>query len=47
VLIRRLREEILETLGMAIYLGEGPLVMYAVYGMEAFGHLVPAKTETA
>ena len=41
------REEILETLGMAIYMGAGPSVMYAAHALDAFGQLSPAKTETA
>ena len=30
------REEVSETLGMAIYMGAGPSVMYASHAMEAF-----------
>jgi AhpD family alkylhydroperoxidase len=30
------REEIVETLGMAIYMGAGPSVMYATHALEAF-----------
>lgn len=30
------RAEVLETLGMAIYLGAGPAVMYAAHAIEAF-----------
>lgn len=30
------RDEILETLGMAIYMGAGPSVMYASHAIEAF-----------
>jgi len=30
------REEIMETLGMAIYMGAGPSVMYASHALEAF-----------
>jgi AhpD family alkylhydroperoxidase len=30
------REEILETMGMAIYMGAGPSVMYAAQALEAF-----------
>lgn len=30
------REEILETVGMAIYMGAGPSVMYAAQALEAF-----------
>lgn len=41
------REEILETLGMAIYMGAGPSVMYAAHALDAFGQLSPAKAETA
>jgi AhpD family alkylhydroperoxidase len=31
------REEILETLGMAVYMGAGPSVMYAAHALEAYG----------
>ena len=37
------REEILETLGMAIYMGAGPSVMYAAHALEAYGQF--AQTE--
>lgn len=30
------REEVMETLGMAIYMGAGPSVMYAAQAVEAF-----------
>ena len=30
------REEVAETLGMAVYMGAGPAVMYASHAMEAF-----------
>lgn len=30
------REEVMETLGMAIYMGAGPSVMYASHALEAF-----------
>ena len=30
------REEIIETLGMAIYMGAGPAVMYATHAIDAF-----------
>lgn len=30
------REEIIETLGMAIYMGAGPSVMYATHAIDAF-----------
>ncbi len=41
------REEILETLGMAIYMGAGPSVMYASHALEAFGQFNAAKGERA
>jgi AhpD family alkylhydroperoxidase len=31
------RDEVLDTLGMAIYMGAGPSVMYASHALEAFG----------
>ena len=31
------RDEVLETLGMAIYMGAGPSVMYASHAVEAYG----------
>jgi AhpD family alkylhydroperoxidase len=37
------REEVLEALGMAIYMGAGPAVMYASHAIEAFDQLRPAK----
>ena len=33
------RDEILETLGMAIYMGAGPSVMYASHAIEAFDQM--------
>lgn len=33
------REEVLETLGMAIYMGAGPSVMYSAHAIEAFDQL--------
>ena len=30
------REEVMETLGMAIYMGAGPAVMYATHALDAF-----------
>lgn len=30
------REEIVETLGMAVYMGAGPAVMYATHALDAF-----------
>lgn len=41
------RAEIFETLGMAVYMGAGPSVMYAAHALDAFSQLVPARTETA
>ena len=38
------RDEILETLGMAIYMGAGPSVMYASHALDAFTQFAaPAK----
>ena len=36
------RDEIMETLGMAVYMGAGPSVMYAAHAAEALGQLSPA-----
>lgn len=36
------REELMETLGMAIYMGAGPAVMYAARSLEAAAQLAPA-----
>ena len=33
------REEVMETMGMAIYMGAGPSVMYAAHAVTAFGQL--------
>jgi AhpD family alkylhydroperoxidase len=41
------REEIMETLGMAIYMGAGPSVMYATHALEAFEQFKPAAVTTA
>jgi AhpD family alkylhydroperoxidase len=43
------RDEVLETLGMAIYMGAGPSVMYASHALEAFGqfHNQAAKVSSA
>ena len=35
------REEILETVGLAIYMGAGPSVMYAAKALEAFDQFMP------
>lgn len=37
------REELLETLGMAIYMGTGPAVMYASHAIEAFDQFAEAS----
>ncbi|MCB5944038.1 carboxymuconolactone decarboxylase family protein [Acidocella sp. KAb 2-4] len=37
------REEVLETMGMAVYMGAGPSVMYAAQGLEAFDQLKAAQ----
>ena len=42
------REEIMETMGMAIYMGAGPSVMYAAQALEAFDQFsAKAATRTA
>jgi AhpD family alkylhydroperoxidase len=41
------REEVLEALGMAIYMGAGPAVMYASHAIEAFDQLQPARAVQA
>lgn len=37
------REEVLEALGMAIYMGAGPSVMYASHALGAFDQFAAAK----
>jgi AhpD family alkylhydroperoxidase len=37
------REEMMETLGMAIYMGAGPSVMYASHAVQAFSQFVAGK----
>lgn len=37
------REEIMETLGLAVYMGAGPSVMYASHAAEAVSQLMPEK----
>ncbi len=37
------REEVAETLGMAIYMGAGPSVMYASHAMEAFAQFADKR----
>jgi len=41
------REELLETLGMAIYMGAGPSVMYASHALGAFNQFAEAAKKTA
>lgn len=41
------REEVMETLGLAIYMGAGPSVMYASHAIEAFDQLHAAKVAKA
>lgn len=40
------RAEILETLGMAIYMGAGPSVMYASHALEAVGQFEATRPKT-
>jgi AhpD family alkylhydroperoxidase len=37
------REEVMETMGMAIYMGAGPSVMYAAQAVEAFDQFAAKK----
>ncbi|MGE4481210.1 carboxymuconolactone decarboxylase family protein [Acidocella sp.] len=39
------REEVLETMGMAIYMGAGPSVMYAAHALEAFDQMKAAQAK--
>lgn len=41
------REEVMETLGLAIYMGAGPSVMYASHAVEAFDQLAATKAAKA
>ena len=41
------REEILETLGMAVYMGAGPSAMYASHALGAYTQFTAAKTSAA
>jgi len=41
------REEVLETLGMAIYMGAGPSAMYASHALGAFTQFETAKAASA
>lgn len=36
------REEIVEALGMAVYMGAGPAVMYAAHALDAYAQMKPA-----
>jgi AhpD family alkylhydroperoxidase len=38
------REEVLETLGMAIYMGAGPSAMYASHALSAYTQLAATRT---
>jgi len=39
------RDEIFETLGMAIYMGAGPSVMYAAHALDAYEQFAEMKTD--
>ena len=39
------RDEVLETLGMAIYMGAGPSAMYASHALEAYTQFAAPKAE--
>ena len=41
------REEVLETLSMAIYMGAGPSMIYAAEALRAFDELSPAQDPSA
>jgi AhpD family alkylhydroperoxidase len=41
------REEILETLGMAIYMGAGPAAMYASHALGAYSQFATPKADAA
>ena len=41
------REEILETLGMAIYMGAGPSAMYASHALAAYTQFAAPKADAA
>ena len=41
------RDEVMEAMGMAIYMGAGPSVMYAAQAVEAFDQFSPARTDAA
>ncbi len=41
------REEVLETLGMAIYMGAGPSAMYASHALGAYTEFAAGKTDVS
>ncbi len=41
------REEILETLGMAVYMGAGPAAMYASHALGAYAQFAASKADAA
>jgi AhpD family alkylhydroperoxidase len=41
------RDEVMETMGMAIYMGAGPSVMYAAQAVEAYDQFSAARTADA
>jgi len=41
------REEVLETLGMSVYMGAGPSAMYASHALGAYTQFAAAKTAAA
>ena len=41
------RDEVLETMGMAIYMGAGPSVMYAAQALEAFDQFAAVRERAA
>lgn len=38
------RDEVMERMGMAVYMGAGPSVMYAAQAIEAYDHFAAAQT---
>ena len=41
------RDEVMETMGMAVYMGAGPSVMYAAQAVEAYDQFAAAKAAAA
>ena len=41
------RDEVMETMGMAVYMGAGPSVMYAAQAVEAYGQFQAKKSAAA